>query len=121
MITEIVNGEEHLILNPKTENCPLCDTPLKEVCWSWNMFHGEATSSCCQMVCQIKSYHVDEARVEERAFAESLDNPERIEFCIDKKWIEPIREGFSKTGVKNCKDKEVYEIAKEVLAKEIVG
>lgn len=114
MHTETINGNKHLILNPQTESCPLCDTPIKDSYCHWNIFHGEVTYECCNMVCQIKSYHVDESKPEERAYAESLDDPSKIEFCIDEEYIPLLRQAFAETGIKDCKNDTVYEAFKKL-------
>ena len=114
MKTEIVAGEERLILNPMRDACPLCETLLSEVAWGWRMFHGEAEGTCCGVICQIKSYHVDESKQEQRAFAESLDDPERIELNISKEWIEPLNKAMKELDIKDISSGEVQNRAKEL-------
>lgn len=114
MKIEIVNGEERIILDPKIDTCPLCETPLTKIRWSWRQFHGSASSDCCGMVCQIKSYYVDPKKdLEGHAFAKSLDEYDRIEFDVQKKFIEPLNKAIKELGIKDINNEQVYKKALE--------
>ena len=112
-----LKGEDfdRIILNPSKDKCPICETPLKNVYFTWRILHGEAMSSCCGAVYQIKSYWVDKNKYpEEYEFAKSLDNPEKILFKINEEWIEPLKQAIKKTGIKNIHYPDVFELAKEI-------
>jgi len=95
MKTEIVDGKEHITVDPKTENCVICDTPLKDVSFDWNVFHGSAKSSCCGVDYQLKSYYVNEDKSEElKAYAKSLDSPDKIECSCKREYIEPLKKAM---------------------------
>lgn len=114
MITK-KDGKEykHLLLNKRTDNCPLCDEPLKHFSGSWNMFHGEVSSSCCGAPYQTKDYYVDPEKSEgyEKYFKE-LNKPHYLSLSVADEWIEPIRKAFAETGIKSIKDNSVIDIAK---------
>ena len=92
-IIKLSDNVERLILNISEDNCPICNTPLKEVGFSWNIMHGEASSSCCGATYQIKSWYVDPEKNNQDIidFSNSLDNPDIILFKILNEWIEPIQ------------------------------
>ena len=118
-IKKYKDGSEHekLIVNPQEDNCPLCDTPLKEVGFSWQIFHGEAKSSCCGNIFQIKSYHVDEEKYgkEAKDFAESLDKPERIQSKIYGEYLVAYKKAFEELNIRQVSDKQVQERVKVLL------
>ncbi len=113
-----VNGEDRLILNHIKDKCPICGTPLKEAEFMWRLFHGEAKSSCCGAIYQLKSYWVDKNKhPEEYEFSESLDNPAKIWFKIDEEWINPLKQAMKETGIKNIHNDEVFDLAQKIKAK----
>ena len=102
---------ERWVVNPKIDNCPLCDTPLKDVGFRWNILHGEASSSCCHSDYQMKSLHIDPEKDptgEKRKYYESLDNPERIEFKIDPDWIPAIKQAMKELNAPYIDSEGVY-------------
>lgn len=108
---------EKLIVNPEEDNCPLCDKPLKDVGFSWQIFHGEAKASCCGNIFQLKSYYVDEEKYgkEAKDFAESLDKPDRIQCKIDGKYLEAYKKAFEELGIAEVSNKEVHKMVGELL------
>lgn len=108
---------EKLVLNPEEDNCPLCDTPLKNVGFTWAIFHGEAKSSCCGNIFQLKSYSVDEEKQGKEAvdFAESLDKPERIQCKIDGEYLTAYKKAFEELGVKQVSNEDVQKRVGELL------
>lgn len=119
MIKEKLSTEdfERWVCNPQEDNCPQCGKPLKDVGFSWNILHGEASSSCCHSDYQMKSLHIDpdkDPTGEKRKYYESLDSPDRIEFKTDREWIEPIRQAMKELGAYYIDDKGVYKRAKEI-------
>lgn len=122
MKTETINykdgtKQEKIVVDPQKDNCPLCDTPLSSVGFSWNIFHGEASASCCGAPYQLKSYHVDEEERGKQAkeFAESLDAPDRIQCKIDGKYLAAYRQAFEELGKKRVGDKTVHARVGEIL------
>jgi len=116
-----LKGEDfdRIVLNPKKDNCLLCGEKLSGVGFTWNLFHGEASSSCCGADYQLKSWWVDKEKYPEiYEFSESLDNPDRIFFKIAEKWLEPLRKAMSELGLKNIRDTGVIELAKKYIEKE---
>jgi len=113
---KLSDGIERTILNI-SDNCPICGTPLKEVSFRWRMFHGEAESSCCHAIYQIKSWYVDPDKYAQDIveFSNSLDNPDIIYFKIPDEWIKPLKETLKKTGKRYISDDEVYELAEKLV------
>jgi len=115
--TKTGKTEEHIILNPKKDKCPICDTPLNEVRYKWQMFHGEGQANCCGASYQLKSYYVDIEKVgqKKKDFAESLDSPNRIELNLDMNMIKPIRQAILELGVTFIQTREVADRAREIM------
>lgn len=115
MITK-TNGKEyeHILLDRRTDNCPLCDEPLKDFIGSWNLFHGEVSSRCCGAPYQTKDYYVDPEKSEgyDEYFKE-LNKPHYLGFSVSNEWVEPIRKAFAETGIKDVRDKSVMELAEK--------
>ncbi len=113
------DGSTHnkIVVDPKADSCPICDTPLSTVSFSWNIFHGEASASCCGAPYQLKSYYVDEQeRGKEAAdFAESLDAPDRIQCKIDGKYLNAYRQALKELGENNINSDAVYKRTAEIL------
>lgn len=110
----IVDGKERTLLNQETDNCPICDTPLKNVSYSWNMLHGNAKASCCGIDYQIKDLYVSPEKSKERiAFNERLKESGIIELSCMPDWIEPIRQAMKQSGIKKVND-EVINIAEKI-------
>lgn len=110
---------EKFVVNPQTDKCLICGTPIKDGIFSWRIFHGEAGLSCCGADYQIKSYYVDEKEDPiGHEFAESLDDPTRIWFKIEEKWIEPLKRALKETGETNVRKDVVIAKAEEFLKKE---
>jgi hypothetical protein len=77
----IVNGNERLLLDAENDNCPICNTPLNQVYFTWGVFHGEARSSCCKALFQIKDYCIKNPTDEEKELLAALAG-DHIEFAI---------------------------------------
>src|SRR3990167_149289 len=109
---------ERLIVNPKEDNCPLCGTSLSKVGFTWQTFHGEASASCCGNIFQTKSYYVDEEKYgkEAKDFAESLDEPDRMQAKIDGKYLEAHKQAFEELGIRQVNDKQIHARVSEMLA-----
>ena len=108
---------ERTVVDPQKDVCPMCETPLKGVGFSWNLLHGEATASCCHSDYQMKSLHVDPEKDptgEKKAYYDSLDSPERIEFKIDPEWVAPVRQAMKELGSSYIDGNGVYKRAKEI-------
>jgi len=106
-----------IIVNPKKDKCPICGTALKDVGFTWNIMHGEATASCCGAIYQIKSWWVDEEKEPElHKFAESLDSPDRIYLKIKDYWIKPLQKAMSELNTKRLNN-DVYQLAEQILQK----
>jgi len=91
------NGKEteHLLLDRDADNCPICDTPLKDIGGSWNMFHGEVSAQCCKAPYQTKDYYVDPEKGEGfDVYFEELNKPNMWSLSVDDDWIEPLRQSL---------------------------
>ena len=80
----------------------------------WNMFHGEATSSCCGAVYQLKDYHIENPNEGEQKLLDLLSG-EYIEFNIKNEWVEPLRKAIKETGKTDINDDEVMSLAQSYL------
>lgn len=87
-----VNGRTVTLLD-KDDHCPICDASRDKMVFSWNMFHGEANSSCCGATYQIKDYFIDNPTEEEKEYLKLLAG-DYIEFVIKDSWIEPLKEAM---------------------------
>jgi len=88
----IVNGCEKLIVH-KDEECPICGSLLKDVAFTWRMFHGEAYSSCCQAIYQIKDFYIENPTKEQKNFLAMLAG-DYYQLKIYSHWIEPLKKAM---------------------------
>jgi transcription initiation factor TFIIIB Brf1 subunit/transcription initiation factor TFIIB len=112
---KVNNGSKGILefnMIKKDESCPICGQKLGG--FSWNMFHGEVTSSCCGCILQFKSYYAgDDATEEYKNFVESIGtNDVGYIFQIDEEWIEPLKRAINDTGIYNIQNDEVFDKAK---------
>jgi hypothetical protein len=108
---------ERLVCNPEEDNCPICNTPLADVGFEWNILHGEARSLCCHADYQLKGLHADPKKDptgEKQRYYDSLNTSDRIEFKIDTEWILPIRQAMQELNARHIDDPGVYKRAKEI-------
>lgn len=113
---------ERIVVNPKKDECPLCGMKLDQVGFTWNLFHGEAKSSCCGADYQLKSWWVDKEKYPEvYEFSESLDNPERIFFKIAEKWIMPLKKAMKELNATNIRHEGVLKLAEALLKEKRVA
>ena len=110
----MVEGTERILLDAN-DVCPICETKRENMRFSWNMFHGEATSSCCGAVFQIKDYHIDNPNDEQKELLEGLRG-DYIEFNIKREWVEPLKQAIEKVGITDINNGEVMEEAKAIIA-----
>lgn len=112
---KLSDGRERIVLDTKKDNCPICDTPLKNVAYRWQMFHGEAEADCCGAIFQIKSWYVDPKKYAQDIvdFSNSLNEPNKVYLKIGNDWIEPIKAAIKELGISNIHQDEVYDIAKK--------
>ena len=110
---KLSDGIERLVIDTKTDKCPICGTEMNDVYFSWRMFHGEAEASCCHAVYQIKSWYVDPEKYGQDIidFSNSLDEPGRVYMKIDNEWIKPLQEALKESGAKYIDD--CYDLALE--------
>lgn len=104
------NGNKHdrYLFDHTKENCPLCDTPLKDTRCTWNMFYGEVNRSCCNSPWQIKDFCPPDGEEENyQEYFDEVNKPEMSELKIDHELWEKIREAFAFTGIKDCENEEV--------------
>ena len=105
-------GIREFLTISKDEVCPICGkVPYG---FSWNMLHGEVTSSCCGIALQIKDYYIDENEPQEyKDFVESIGSDKTgYVINIDNEWIKPLNKAIKKIGICNIRDEEVFEYAK---------
>lgn len=110
-------GITRMALDSKVDVCPICKTPLTNVAYRWNIFHGEATGDCCGAIFQIKDYYVDPETTpqDEIDFVDSLGKNGRIEFCIKDMCIKPLAKAIKETGIKNINNETVMALAESYL------
>lgn len=109
----IVNGKKHILLS-KDDKCPICQTAVKDMAFSWGMFHGEADSSCCGATYQIKDFHIESPSDEQQQYLEYLKNG-YIDFKIKHEWVEPLQIALKEVGATNIKREDVLEAAERHL------
>lgn len=109
-----VNGKEHILLSSEDE-CPICASKCNEMVFSWNMFHGQATSSCCGAVFQLKDYYIENPTDEEKELLEALRG-DFIEFSIKNEWVGPLKKAIQNTGIIDINNDDVIEEAKTIMA-----
>ena len=110
------NGErEFILVDRKTDNCPVCGEPLSSVFFTWNTFHGEASSSCCNAPYQVKDYCIDEDQPQSyKDFVCSLGKP--LIWCkVDSKYIKALHQAFSEGLPKDCYNDETYQRMCEII------
>ena len=110
---ELQIGKQTYKFLSKKDPCPICKTPRDEIYFSWNMFHGEATSSCCNSVYQLKDYFVEELSDETREMF-SLFEEGYIQLTIPVDWIKPLQKAMKEVGLQDVNNDEVYELAKSI-------
>lgn len=115
MVVLTVKGKERLLLD-KNDKCPICDTPRNKMVFLWRMFHGEAESSCCGAIYQIKDYYIEKPTDEEKKLLEMLAG-DYIEFSIAPDWIEPLRLALKETRCRNINNDGVILLAEEKFKK----
>ncbi len=109
----MADGKKHLLLG-KDDKCPICNAGRDKMFFTWNLAHGEATSSCCDSVFQIKGYYVKDASYEKKALLEMLD-AEYIEFIIREEWIEPIKKAMKEKNASSINDDGVLALAETFI------
>lgn len=109
----IINNHEKLMIN-FNDTCPLCQLPLKNATFSWNLFHGEANSSCCGATYQMKDYHIEKPNAEEKQLLEMLSG-KWIQFKIKEEWIIPLRTAMHELQIHNINNEEVIKKAEEIF------
>ena len=116
MKSVIVKGLRIKFYSLKTDKCPLCLTPLKDVNFTWNLLHGNAKANCCGTDFQLKDCFIGNPTKEEELYIKMFDG-EYIEGDIKDEWILPIRKAMievaRKTGYKFLSDA-VLKRAKEI-------
>ncbi len=95
------------------DNCPICGTPVKDMVFTWNMAHGEATSSCCGAVYQIKDYYIEKPTKQEKECLKLLREG-YIEFLIREDWVEPLKKAINSIGIKNIHNDIIINIARSI-------
>lgn len=108
--------KEKYLFDLKKDNCPLCDTPLKETFGTWNMFHGEVSRSCCNSNWQTKDFYVDDDELGNyKEYFTELNKPNINSLSIPKHLWQPLRDAYKKYGIKDCKNDQVYEEIKPLI------
>jgi len=112
----IADGNKHVLLG-KDDTCPICEASRNEMGFSWNIAHGEATSSCCGSIYQLKGYYAKDASDEKKELLKMLDG-EYIECTIKEEWIEPIKKAMKEKNASNINDDGVLKLAEHYLLKQ---
>jgi len=88
---------DELFVDAKTGNCLVCDAPLSETSWSWNLLHGEATFSCCGTSYQLKRLYIENPDEEDTEFLIKLDDG--FYYCqIRPEYLPICREVYAELG-----------------------
>jgi hypothetical protein len=109
-----VDGTTQRLVNSQKDNCLICEQPLKDSFFSWNIFHGEVSSSCCGAPYQTKDFGVDASKKEayKKYFAE-LNKPSIMSLSVAEDWIEPLKQAMKELGATELSN-EVREKAKAI-------
>ncbi len=102
------------------DSCPICNMPVRDMHFRWNIADGEATSDCCGAIYQIKDYYIEKPTKQEKKCLELLRNG-YIEFKIKEDWIEPLKEAIRETGIKDINNRKVFNFAKDIKTGEYPG
>lgn len=114
MIELTVKGKKHLLLD-KQDKCPICDAPRDTMrFYDSENFHGEAESSCCGAIYQLKDYYIENPTDEEKKLLELLAD-DYIEFSISPDWIEPLKQALRETGAYNINGYGVVDVANRLM------
>ena len=118
---KLSDGITRIVLERDKDSCPICETPLTEVGFSWRLIHGEAESSCCGAIYQIKDWYVDPSKYGKDiiAFSRSLADLNLVQLKIAQEWIEPLREAIKQTGIQNVWDEKVETYAEGIYQGQI--
>ena len=108
------DGREVILLDKTKDNCPICDTPLKDVRWTWNVFHGSAYSSCCHTDYQLKDYYIDNPNEEQQQHMDRLKETNTIEISVYEKYFEPIKKAMKDIGSDVVNDDVIDRMARGV-------
>ncbi len=114
---KLSDGSNRLVFDLKKDSCPICKTPFNNgTYFSWRMFHGEASSSCCGAIYQMKGWYADPKKNKQDIidFSDSLDNKNLIWLKIGEDWIKPLQKAISKINIQNIHNENVYEMAKKL-------
>lgn len=103
MFEKNLAGGERLFLE-KDDSCFICG---KSFMFSWNIFHGEATSHCCGAVYQLKDFHYDNPSEEQKEHSEILAG-DCIELKIDKKHRDIVKKLYTELKPKSINDDDFY-------------
>lgn len=98
------NGVETILLDKTKDNCPICDTPLRDVRWTWNIFHGSARASCCGVDYQLKDYYIDNPNEEQQQHMDRLREPNTIQISVYEKYFETLKKAMKDTGSDTVND-----------------
>ena len=109
----IVNGKEKILLD-KNEPCTICNSSRDKMFFSWNMFHGEATSSCCGAIYQLKDYYIDKPTEEQVDYLKLLAR-DYIELSIKQEYIEPLQRAMKELSAKNINEEGVIKLAENYV------
>lgn len=118
MVELMVNGYKHILLS-KRDNCLICDTPYDKMRFRWRAFHGEAASSCCGAVYQLKDFYIENPTDEQKQLLQLLASGDYIEFAIGDTWIQPLREAIEKIGIKDINNDDVHQLALTLHSEEL--
>jgi hypothetical protein len=109
------NGQDCILLEEGSDDkCPICGMATKKMCFSWNIFHGEARSSCCGAPYQIKDFYIEKPTDDDKAFFDHL-NGKYIWFKIPTKYIKPLKEAMKELEKTNINDKDVFSRVEEIV------
>jgi len=114
-----VDGDERVLLNRQTDSCPICDTQLKNVLFTWNIPHGEAKASCCGADYQLQDYYVEDPSEEREILLQKLREPDTILIQVQGDWFKPLRKAMKELGVRRL-TKDVVDLAEKKLTADMV-
>jgi len=104
------DNREYLVVDIKNEPCPICGTQFKDIYFSWNIFHGEASASCCKAPYQMKSYYIENVSDECKNFVENIGKDNKIVLKVGEEYLEPCKRAIKEAGIQDIQNKDVYNL-----------
>jgi transcription elongation factor Elf1 len=108
------NKTNHIILE-ENDKCYVCGCDRSSMCFSWNMFHGQATSSCCGASYQLKDYYIENPTDTEKEYLDLLKKSGNIDLSIDEKYLDAVKKIYDTGEYDNINDKGFVDKVMEIV------